>query len=256
MLTIDIVQQKGGGGKSPTAVHLSFALARLGKQVLFVDFDPQASASLHFLGRKYKEQQPTIYNALMTLQPIEPLQIRDNLSLLPAHDELERAEVELTQRKGAFYQPQLARLLTNYQNSYDYCIIDTPGSRISTFTIIALTAGNVVIVPAKTEIAHEDATKDTMNLIEDVRSADGLNPKLTIWGILPNQVENNLHHKEVLDILKEEYGDLVYPEPSRKTTKYNDATSMKVDICELDPELGDYWDRIAASVIEKEGRGT
>jgi chromosome partitioning protein len=256
MLVIDVVQQKGGGGKTPTAVHTSFALARRGKRVLFVDFDPQATASLHFLGRKYKEQQPTIYNALMTLTPIEPLQVRENLYLLPAHDELEKAEVELTSKKGFFYQAQLARLLTLYQHQFDFCVIDTPGSRISVFTIIALTAGHLVIVPAKTEIAHEDATKDTMNLIDDVRAGNGLNPSLKVWGILPNQFENNLHHKEIVDILKEEYGDLVYPEPSRKTTKYNDATSMKVDIRELDQALGEYWDRLAASVIEKGGLST
>src|SRR5712692_923766 len=116
MKTIAVVNQKGGAGKSPTAVHLAFALAKSGHKVLFVDFDPQATASLHFLGKKYKQQQPTIYNAIVTLHPIEPLFIRDNLYLLPAHDELEKAEVELTAKKGYFYQPLLTRLLAHYRN--------------------------------------------------------------------------------------------------------------------------------------------
>jgi chromosome partitioning protein len=253
MKAIAVVNQKGGAGKTPTAIHLAFALARAEQKVLFADLDPQATASLHFLGKKYKQQQPTIYNALMTLKPIEPLAIKEKIHLLPAHDELEKAEVELTARPGYFYQPQLTRLLEHYQD-YDYCIVDTPGSRVSIFTILALTASHLVIVPVKTEVAAEDATRDTMNLIDDVRMPGGLNTGLGIWGILPNQFENNLHHKEILDILNEDYHDLVYSEPSRKTTKYNDATSMKVDINELDHALGEYWDKLAASVIEKGGR--
>jgi chromosome partitioning protein len=247
---IAIANQKGGAGKTPTAVHLSFALARAGYRVLFIDLDPQASASLHFLGKRYKQLQQTVYNALMTLNPIEPIVVNEKLHLLAAHDELEKAEVELTARKGFYYQPQLARLLAKY-NGYNFFIIDTPGSRVSVFTTLALTAANLVIVPVKTEVAAEDATRDTMSLIEDVRMPGGLNTGLKTWAILPNQYENNLHHKEVLEILKEDYPGLVYSEPSRKTTKYNDATGMKVDIKELDPSLGAYWDRIVASLVKK-----
>jgi chromosome partitioning protein len=245
--TIAIANQKGGAGKSPTAVHLAYALANAGNKVLFVDLDPQATASLHFLGKKYKQQQPTIYNALINLQPITPININEHLFLLPAHDELERAEIELTAKKGAFYQAQLTKLLQKY-SGYDYCIIDTPGSRVSVFTVLALTAAQLVIIPVKTEIAHLEATIDTMNMIEDVKA--GLNPKLQIWGLLPNQYESGTgHHREVLEMLQEEYADLVYSEPSRKTTRYNDATAMRADVRQLDPALGTYWDTIAASII-------
>jgi chromosome partitioning protein len=246
--TIAIANQKGGAGKTPTAVHLAYALAHAGYRVLFVDLDPQATASLHFLGKRYKQQQPTIYNALVSLQPIQPILLSEHLFLLPAHDELERAEIELTAKPGAFYQAQLAKLLRHY-SGYDYCIVDTPGSRVSVFTVLALTAAQLVIIPVKTEIAHLEATIDTVSMIEDVKA--GLNPTLEIWGLLPNQYESNTgHHREALELLQEEYSGKVYSEPSRKTTRYNDATAMRTDIRQLDPTLGEYWDKIAAHVTK------
>ncbi len=77
MKTVAVVNQKGGAGKTPTAVHLSFALARAGKKVLFIDFDSQATASLHFLGKKYREIELTIYDAVTKQQVIAPHQIND-----------------------------------------------------------------------------------------------------------------------------------------------------------------------------------
>src|SRR5712692_4291369 len=101
IIGIAIVNGKGGSGKTPTAVQLAFALARMGYKVLFADLDQQGTASFHFLGFKYKRQQPTIYNALKDLARIEPLVIMANLHLLPAHDELQNLEIELPSRKGA-----------------------------------------------------------------------------------------------------------------------------------------------------------
>jgi chromosome partitioning protein len=252
MVILAIVNQKGGAGKTPTAVHLAFALAKAGNRVLFIDADSQASASLHFLGLKYKSQTPTFYNAITTLKRIDPIAIMPTLHLLSSHDELERAEVEIP-RPGTFYQAQLKKLLGLYQG-YDYVVIDTPGSRISIFTVLALTAANLVIVPVKTEFAAQQATVDTMSLIEDVRTG-GLNPGLTVWGILPNQFESTVsHHREVLDMLQDDYKGQVYAEPSRKTTKYNDAMGARTDIRQLDPALGEYWDRVAQSIVQK-GKG-
>src|SRR5437867_2932036 len=102
-ITIAVVQQKGGAGKTPTAIHLSYAFSYMEKKTLFIDLDAQATGSLHLLGTAYKEMQPTIYNALVTLKVISPIKIKDHLYLLSAHDELEKAEIELP-RPGAFYQ--------------------------------------------------------------------------------------------------------------------------------------------------------
>jgi chromosome partitioning protein len=165
MKVIAVVNQKGGAGKTPTAVHLSFALARVGNQVLFIDADPQASASLHFLGLAHNRQRPTLFDALhKPTEPvkIEPLPIKPNLHLLPAHDELEQAEVSLVSKPGYFWQQQLLKLIRLYPD-YDYIVIDTPGSRVSVLTTLALTAANLVIVPMKTEYGHQQATIDSLS---------------------------------------------------------------------------------------------
>ena len=256
-LKIAIVQEKGGSGKTPTAVHLAYALSYRGKEVLLVDLDAQATASQHLLGPGYKEAQSTVYNALVTLEPIPPIFVQDHFFLLSAHDELEKAEIELP-RPGAFYQVQLTKVLKEYRQ-FQYVVIDTPGSRVSIFATLALTAADLVIVPCKTEISHYYATIDTMNLVEDVRG--GLNPNLVVWGILPTQYEAKIkHHQEVFDLVKEIPGPQakpypVYEIPSRKTTKYNDATAMRIDARQLDPALGQYWDAVAASVLDGTGKG-
>ncbi len=254
MLVVTVVNQKGGAGKTPTAVHLAFALAKTGGKVLFVDLDPQATASYHFLGKLYREQEPTIYTALTTFKAIPPIIVNEKLHLLSAHIALEQAEVSLPAKKGLDYNRILAYLLKDYYKMYEFVVIDTPGSRVSIFPVMAMTASDTVIVPVKTEKAATDATKETIDLIRDVQIPGGYNPHLLIWGILPNQYENTLHNREALTDLRTQYPTLVYPEPSRKTTRYNEALDLRVDIRELETSLGEYWDTIAASVIEKGGR--
>src|SRR3954471_21280332 len=117
---VAITQQKGGSGKTPTAVNLAFALARKGKRVLWIDADPQGTGSLHFLGPKYKERKITFFNAITSPESfervtcIDPVKINENLFLLPAHDELENAEVLLTAKRGYTWQLQLVKLLKLY----------------------------------------------------------------------------------------------------------------------------------------------
>ena len=79
-LLFPVVNQKGGSGKTPTAVHLAFALAKTGGRVLFIDLDPQATASYHFLGKLYREQEPTIYTALTTFKPIPPIIVNETVT--------------------------------------------------------------------------------------------------------------------------------------------------------------------------------
>lgn len=255
MRIIAIANQKGQAGKTPTAVHLSFAFARAGNKVLFVDTDPQASATLHFLGIKYSELPVTLFNAITSTREIErvthiePLVIRPTLHLLPAHDELEQAEVLLTSKRTFKYQEQLAKLLRLYAD-YDYVVIDTPGSRISIFATLALTAAHMVIVPLRMSYEHFDATKATMSLIEDVKR--DLNPHLSLVAVLPTQFESNvIHQKDTLFLVQETYKELVY-EPSRKTNKYSDAIVARADIRELDVLHGEYWDRFATFIEARE----
>jgi chromosome partitioning protein len=113
MRIIAIANQKGGVGKTPITVNLGFALARAGHKILLVDFDPQGSLSEYFLADQADIQEITVYNALSDLQRIDPLIITKHIALLPAHDELSGAELELPGKVHG--QKRLARMLKLYQ---------------------------------------------------------------------------------------------------------------------------------------------
>lgn len=271
--TIAICNGKGGTGKTPTAIHLTFASARRGHNVLLIDLDPQGSASYHHLGLAYKKQQPTIYNALLNLSYITPVAIRVSqdptsslythyFSLLPAHDELGNGEIEFTKNPSFLYQKQLDKLIKKQYADFDVIIIDTPGSHISIYPTMALTAAQKVIVPVKAELMSLEGTVDTMSLIRGVR--EDLNPTLSLWGILPTQYESHIKHdQDVLKMMEEVMDPTdphgckkcpVYTYPSLKRSLYNDATSNRCDIRDLErkPDLSLYWDRLSEAILTSE----
>ena len=213
-----------------------------------VDLDPQGSLSEYFLADEADIQEVTVYNALSDLQRIAPLQITTHVALLPAHDELAGAELELPSKVNG--QKRLAKVLSFYQAEYDFCLLDCPPS-LGILTINALASAQQVVIPVKTEISAERALKRIKNTIRDIQESD-LNGQLTIWGILPTIYDSRkAHHKEVLQALSHKYGDEVYTEPSRETTKYNDATVLKADVSALDKALAAYWDRLGATFIHE-----
>ena len=112
MRIIAIANQKGGVGKTPTTVNLAFALARAGHTILLVDLDPQGSLSEYFLADQADIQEVTVYNALSDLQRIEPLSLTKQIALLPAHDELAGAELELPSKVNG--QKRLAKVLSRH----------------------------------------------------------------------------------------------------------------------------------------------
>ena len=247
MRIIAVANQKGGVGKTPTTVNLAFALARAGYKILLVDFDPQGSLSEYFLADQADLEEVTVYNTLSDLQRIEPLTITNQIALLPAHDELAGAELELPSMVNG--QKRLARVLRLYQADYDFCVIDCPPS-LGILTINALAAAHQVVIPVKTEMSAFRALKRIKNTIKDIQESD-LNGSLTVWGILPTLYNvTKGHHKEVLQALRHQYGAEVYEEESRDTTKYNDATVLKTDVSALDKALGAYWERLAATLVD------
>ena len=248
MKIIAIANQKGGVGKTPTTVNVAFALARAGYRILLVDLDPQGSLSEYFLADQADIQEVTVYNALSDLQRIAPISITQQIALLPAHDELAGAELELPSKVHG--QKRLAKVLSFYQSDYDYCLLDCPPS-LGILTINALASAHQVIIPVKTEISAERALKRIKNTINDIRQSD-LNGQLTIWGILPTIYDSRkAHHNEVLQALRYKYGEEVYQDPSRETTKYNDATVLKADVSALDKALAKYWDTLAGTLVQE-----
>lgn len=258
-IVIAIVNGKGGAGKTPTAVALAYSLAGMGYKVLFCDMDQQASASFHFLGFKFRRQDPTIYHVLKDLTHIDPIEISSHLHLLSATADLQFLEVDLTGQKGLFWQGRLDEALQLYPD-YQIVVCDTPGSAVSIFPTMVLTSASIAVVPTKTEVVAVVGTGDTLNLVEDVQGPDQrrpLNRDLKLWGILPNQYEARVgSHNDALNLLQELYGKKgtpIYREPSHKTTLYNEASERHSDIRDTDPTrgpaLGAYWDTIAQDVL-------
>jgi len=244
--TIAIVNQKGGVGKTSTAVNLGFALARLQKRVLLIDLDPQASLTEYFLTPTvFRDLKETVADLLLKTTPITPLNVSENISLLPSSIDLSVADVQLPAKLNS--QKTLARMLKGYD--YDFALIDCLPS-LGILAINALTAADAVLIPVNTEIMAERTVKLILNTIEEIRETE-LNPNLKIWKILPTIFDSRLaHHKEVFEALKAKHAWLVYPEPVKATTKYKDAVTTRKDINGLDQDLGAYWTRMAQSLIK------
>lgn len=113
-------------------------------------------------------------------------------------------------------------------------------------TVNALTAARWAIIPVSTELMAERTVKLILETIEDIVESE-LNQDLTVWRIVPTMYDQRLaHHREILEALRSKYGELLYGEPVRATTKYKDAVTSQTDVSDLDKRLGVYWDELAA----------
>jgi chromosome partitioning protein len=178
---ISICNQKGGVGKTTTAINLSAYLAVLGKTVLLIDSDPQGNCTSG-IGFNKQEISKSIYDILIdeldTKQVILKTNI-ENLSLIPSNQDLSGAEVELVSVLGR--ENRLKKALAVISNEYDFVIIDCPPS-LGLLTINALNASNSILIPIQCEYYALEGLSQLVNTINLVR--DNLNPSLNIQGVL------------------------------------------------------------------------
>lgn len=245
MKIIAIGGQKGGGGKTPYSANLAFTLARRpNTKILLIDLDSQASLSEYLLGDETYNKEVTIYNAIMELRHIAPIEIKENLHFLNAHDELFEADYRLFGMSNP--DGRLKTVLKQYEQDYDFCVIDCPPN-LGLLARNALGAAHHVLIPTKPEIGHFRTLKRLYSTLDDIRKS-GLNPDLAVWWIVVTQYEPATgHHQDILATIRAAYKEQVYPEVSHKTTKYSDANLMKTDVSTLDKNLGLFWDRLAAT---------
>lgn len=217
-----LAQQKGGVGKTTTAINLGAALKERGRRVLLVDLDPQGALSAG-LGLDPLALDRTIYDVLRNARTDLASIIRSTeagLDLAPANIDLAAAEIELVSEPGR--EQILKGKLAPVGDAYDYILIDCPPS-LSLLTLNALTAADGVIIPVQTQYFALRGMDLLFKTVEKVRAR--LNPKLKITGILPTMYDaRTTHAREVLEELRETYGKQVFNTAIPHTIKLADST--------------------------------
>jgi chromosome partitioning protein len=231
---IAVANQKGGVGKTTTAINLGAALAELDQKTLLIDLDPQSALSAAF-GIGTHQLDATIYNVMLdegiTIDQVVH-QMRPNLDLVPANIDLAAAEIELVSAIGREYV--LREVLNPLRDQYNYLIIDSPPS-LGLLTINALTAADEVIIPLQAEFLALRGMGFLLDAIQKVRTK--LNPQLTIRGILGTMYKTrSLHAQEVMDEITDMFGAKVFPMVIKSSIRFAEAPVAHQSIMEYEPE--------------------
>jgi len=222
--------QKGGVAKTTSTVNLGVALVEMGKRVLAVDMDPQGNLTMS-QGIDPESLEKSMYDVLVHRLPIDDVIVSNEIDVAAATIDLAGAEMALSTQIGR--ERALEHALKPMQDKYDYILIDTPPS-LGLLTINALAASDGVIVPVQCEYLSLRGLLQLERTLEMIR--EDINPRVRIRGILPTLFDSRtLHGREAIEILKENFGPLVFKTVVRKTIKFAEAPVQGSSVLKYDP---------------------
>ena len=227
---IAFANQKGGVAKTTTTLNLAVAFKERGLRVLVVDMDPQGNLTMS-QGFNPDEIERSMFDVLVHRLPIDEVIRSAEVDVAVSSIDLAGAELALSSVIGR--ERALEKALLPVRDGYDWILIDTPPS-LGLLTINALVAANGVIVPVQCEYLSLRGLVQLENTLAMIR--ENLNPDVEIQGILPTMFDGRtLHSREAIEILQENFGDLVFQTRIKKTIRYAEAPVKGSSVLAYDP---------------------
>jgi chromosome partitioning protein len=228
---IAFANQKGGVAKTTTALNLAVAFKESGHRVLAVDMDPQGNLTMS-QGVDPDKVEKSMFDVLVHRLPISEVIVEREIDVAVASIDLAGAEIAMSAQIGR--ERSLQKALDEVRGNYDFVCIDTPPS-LGLLTVNALTAANKVIVPVQCEYLSMRGLVQLQNTLQMIR--ENLNPGVEIEGILPTMLDSRtVHAKEAVEILEENFGDLVFEARIRKAIKFAEAPVRGSSVLKYDPK--------------------
>jgi chromosome partitioning protein len=227
---ISFANQKGGVAKTTTTLNLGVALAEQNLRVLLCDLDPQGNLTMS-QGLNPDTIERSMFDVLVHRLPIQEVVHHIEVDIAVSSIDLAGAELALSSMIGR--ERALEKAIAPVRDNYDYVLIDTPPS-LGLLTINALVASNGVIVPVQCEYLSLRGLVQLENTLSMIR--ENLNPEVGIEGILPTMYDSRtLHSREAVEILQENFGDLVFDTKIKKTVRYAEAPVKGTSVLKYDP---------------------
>ena len=246
---IAFANQKGGVAKTTSTLNLGVALVEKGLKVLAVDLDPQGNLTMS-QGWNPDEIERSMFDVLVHKLPITEIVRTSELDVAVSSIDLAGAELALASMIGR--ERALEKALAPVRETYDYILIDTPPS-LGLLTINALVAANGVIVPVQCEYLSMSGLVQLQNTLKMIQ--ENLNPDVVIEGILPTMLDaRTVHAKEAVEILEENFGDLVFKSRIRKAIKFAEAPVRGASVLKYDSgsSAANYYRELAKEVLANE----